>query len=400
MLKGKKILIGITGGIAAYKIPLLIRLLVKDGAEVQVIVTPSAKDFVTPLTLATLSGNPVQHTSFDTDTGEWNSHVKLGMWADLFIIAPLTANSMAKMRQGIADNFLLTVYLSARCPIMFAPAMDLDMYKHQATQENIEALQQRGHILIEPTHGELASGLCGEGRMEEPAEIFAMIKRFFEIKKTFSGKKVLISAGPTIEAIDPVRYISNHSSGLMGIQLANNFSEKGAEVFLVLGPTHLKVDNPNINVCGVSSAAEMYDQCMMHFQHCDIAVMSAAVADFTPVNISDKKTKKSNENLVLELMPTKDILLQLGKLKRPEQFLAGFALETDHPIENAIAKLRAKNLDLIVLNSLSDPGAGFNHTTNKVTIIDKNDNIQPFPLKSKKEVADDITNAIKSILSL
>lgn len=398
MLKGKKILIGITGGIAAYKIPLLIRLLVKEGAEVQIVLTPNSKDFVTPLTLSTLSGKPVLSGFFNPETGEWQSHVDIGLWADLFLIAPATANTLAKMNAGIADNYLLTVYLSARCPIMIAPAMDLDMYKHPATRLNIASLKERGHTIIDPTSGELASGLCGEGRMEEPSEIFRLIAKHFEGRQPFAGKKVLISAGPTHEAIDPVRFIGNHSSGLMGIETAKAFAEKGAEVFLVLGPGSLTVNHPKIHVFPVTTADEMFDQCTLHFTHCDIAIMSAAVADFKPKQPYKSKIKKQKEELTLELVPTKDILLALGNAKQKGQFLIGFALETENSVGNALKKLRAKNLDLIVLNTLSDPGAGFKHTTNKVTIIDSKENLNEFPLKTKKEVASDISDAVEKLL--
>lgn len=397
MLKGKKILIGITGGIAAYKIPLLIRLLIKDGAEVQVVLSPSAKDFVTPLTLATLSNNPVHSGFFDKETGKWHSHVELGLWADLFVIAPATANSIAKMNLGIADNYLLTVYLSARCPVMIAPAMDLDMFKHPATQQNLTALRARKHIIVEPTSGELASGLCGEGRMEEPAEIFKLITSFFSKKKHFNSKKILISAGPTFEAIDPVRYIGNYSTGRMGIEIAKSFANQGGEVILVLGPTDLTVDHPLIHVFPVTTADEMYDQCQLQFPSCDIAVMTAAVADFKPNVKAKQKIKKTDNDLILELTPTPDILKSLGQIKRDNQVLVGFALETNNEVENALIKLRSKNLDLIILNSLSDPGAGFRHSTNKITIIDRLENLKTFPLKSKTEVADDITSAIATL---
>jgi phosphopantothenoylcysteine decarboxylase / phosphopantothenate---cysteine ligase len=397
MLKGKKILIGITGGIAAYKIPLLIRLLVKEGAEVQIIMTPNSKDFVTPLTLSTLSGKPVLSGFFNTETGEWHSHVDIGLWADLFLIAPATANTLAKMNAGIADNYLLTVYLSARCPVMIAPAMDLDMYKHPSTILNITSLKKRGHKFIDPTSGELASGLCGEGRMEEPSEIFRLILKHFEGRQPFANKKVLISAGPTHEAIDPVRYIGNQSSGLMGIETAKVFAEKGAEVFLVLGPGGMTVNHPKIHVFPVTSADEMFDQCTLHFRHCDIAIMSAAVADYKPKKPFNSKIKKQKEEFTLELVPTKDILLALGDAKQKGQLLIGFALETENPVENALKKLRTKNLDLIILNSLSDPGAGFKHTTNKVTIIDSKENLTEFPLKTKKEVASDISNAVEKL---
>lgn len=398
MLQGKKILIGITAGIAAYKIPLLIRLLKKAGAEVQVILTPNAKDFVTPLTLATLSGKPVHTGFFDATTGEWDSHVELGLWADLLLIAPATANTMAKMVTGIADNFLLTVYLSARCPVMIAPAMDLDMYKHQSTKQNLQILQARAHQIIAPTSGELASGLCGEGRMEEPEVMFEVIKTHFSMGQRFRGKKVLISAGPTFEAIDPVRFIGNYSSGKMGIALAQTFAEQGAEVNLVLGPVSINVNHSKITVYPVTTADEMYQNCVFLFEKCDIAIMSAAVADYTPKNVSGVKIKKNETQWALELERTKDILKALGTKKTASQILVGFALETDHGIENALIKLRSKNLDLIVLNILTDAGAGFIHDTNKVTLIDANEKSSTLPLKSKKEVAADIATAIAGLI--
>lgn len=398
MLKGKKILIGITGGIAAYKIPLLIRLLKKEGADVQVITTPSARDFVTPLTLATLSQKPVIDGFFDPQTGEWHSHVDLGLWADLFVVAPATANTLAKMHHGVADNYLLTVYLSARCPIMIAPAMDLDMYKHPATIENMQALRARGHVIIEPTSGELASGLCGEGRMEEPLEIYKKIKAHFDTSNRFSKKKVLITAGPTHEAIDPVRFIGNHSSGLMGIEIARVFAEQGAQVLLILGPTALLVNHPSIEVYPVTNALEMYEMAMLHFSACDIAILSAAVADYRPVKPSYQKIKKEEETLTMELIKNPDIAKSLGKMKSDQQLLIGFALETNNAVQNAIMKLRSKNLDLIVLNSLEDEGAGFRHQTNKITLIDKDGVAKQYPLKSKREVAADIAQAIEQLL--
>ena len=321
MLTGKKILLGITGSIAAYKIPLLVRLLKKDGADVRVVMTPSAKDFVTPLTLSTLSGNPVLSHGFDPETGKWESHVELGLWADLFVIAPASANTMAKMTCGIADNYLLTVCLSAKCPIMFAPAMDLDMYRHQATQQNIKTLIGRGNIFIAPSSGELASGLCGEGRMEEPQMIYERIKSFFKTKLNFLGKKVLITAGPTYEAIDPVRFVGNHSSGLMGVEIARAFADQGAEVTLVLGPSNINPNRKNINVMPVTSAKEMYDTVMALFPKSDIAVMSAAVADFRPEVVADQKIKKNpdEDSITLKLVKTDDILKSVGKIKKENQ---------------------------------------------------------------------------------
>ena len=395
MLTGKKILIGITGSIAAYKIPLLVRLLKKDGAEVRVVMTPSAKDFVTPLTLYTLSGNPVLSHGFDIETGAWNSHVELGMWADLFVIAPASANTIAKMAAGMADNYLLTVCLSAKCPVMFAPAMDLDMYKHQATQRNIKTLIEQGCTLINPSSGELASGLCGEGRMEEPQRIYEIIKSHFSVKQRFKGKNVLITAGPTYEAIDPVRFIGNHSSGLMGIEIARAFADQGANVSLVLGPTNISPNRKNIAVIPVTSAKDMYDSVMALFDKSDIAVLSAAVADFKPATIADQKIKKdpNNDTITLELIKTDDILKSIGS-KKLNQIIVGFALETQNGIENAKKKLHTKNVDLIVLNEMNTSGVGFKTQTNKVTIIDRNDNVTEYELKPKKEVALDILNAI------
>ena len=395
MLTGKKILIGITGSIAAYKIPLLVRLLKKDGAEVRVVMTPSAKDFVTPLTLSTLSGNPVLSHGFDIETGAWNSHVELGMWADLFVIAPASANTIAKMAAGMADNYLLTVCLSAKCPVMFAPAMDLDMYKHQATQRNIKTLIEQGCTLINPSSGELASGLCGEGRMEEPQRIYEIIKSHFSVKQRFKGKNVLITAGPTYEAIDPVRFIGNHSSGLMGIEIARAFADQGANVSLVLGPTNISPNRKNIAVIPVTSAKDMYDSVMALFDKTDIAVLSAAVADFKPATIADQKIKKdpNNDTITLELIKTDDILKSIGT-KKLNQIIVGFALETQNGIENAKKKLHTKNVDLIVLNEMNTSGVGFKTQTNKVTIIDRNDNVTEYELKPKKEVALDILNAI------
>lgn len=396
MLTGKKILLGITGSIAAYKIPLLVRLLKKDGAEVRVVMTPSAKDFVTPLTLSTLSGNPVLTHGFDHETGKWESHVELGLWADLFVIAPASANTMAKMAHGIADNYLLTVCLSAKCPVMFAPAMDLDMYKHQATQQNIKTLVERGCIFIAPSSGELASGLCGEGRMEEPQKIYERIKSFFQTKLNFSGKKVLITAGPTYEAIDPVRFIGNHSSGLMGIEVARAFADQGADVTLVLGPSNISPNRKNINLIPVTSAKEMYDAVMAFFPKTDIAVLSAAVADFRPEMVAEQKIKKNpdNDTFTIKLVKTEDILKSVGKIKTENQTVVGFALETENGLENAKKKLHTKNIDLIVLNEMNESGVGFKTKTNKITIINREDQVTSFDLKQKNEVAIDILNAI------
>lgn len=399
MLKGKKILIGITGSIAAYKIPLLIRLLKKEGAEVRIVMSPAAKDFVTPLTLATLSENPVEGDFFDHETGAWHSHVKLGLWADLFIIAPATANTLAKMYVGVADNYLLTVYLSARCAVMFAPAMDYDMYQHPASKSNIQGLVNRGNLLIAPAFGELASGLCGEGRLEEPEVIFELIKTFFVKKKRFAGKKVMVSAGPTYEAIDPVRFIGNHSSGLMGISIADAFAAEGAEVKLILGPTHLQPTDKNVEVIAVTNADEMHKNCCLLFATADITVMTAAVADYKPAAVAKLKIKKKESLLTLQLTPTTDILMELGKKKQKNQLLIGFALETNEEKKHALEKLHKKNLDLIVLNSLEEPGAGFRHATNKVSFFGQNGKEVHFELKQKTAVAADLVNHIYTMLT-
>lgn len=396
MLTGKKILIGITGSIAAYKIPLLVRLLKKDGADVRVVMTPSAKDFVTPLTLSTLSGNPVISHGFDEKTGKWESHVELGLWADLFVIAPASANTIAKMAHGMADNYLLTVCLSAKCPIMFAPAMDLDMYKHQATQCNIKTLVERGNVFIAPSSGELASGLCGEGRMEEPKEIYEKIKAFFQTKQRFKGKKILVTAGPTYEAIDPVRFIGNHSSGLMGVEIARAFADQGAEVTLILGPSSINPNRKNITVLPITSAKEMYNATMTFFPKSDVAVLSAAVADFRPEIVANQKIKKNpdEDTLILKLVKTDDILKTIGSQKKDNQLVVGFALETENGLTNAKKKLHTKNIDIIVLNEMNEAGVGFKTKTNKITVITKNDDIHEFDLKLKNEVASDLTNVI------
>lgn len=390
MLKGKKILLGVCSGIAAYKAAFLTRLLVKAGAEVQVVMTPGAKDFITPLTLSTLSKNPVYSEFVSGTDGEWNNHVNLGLKADLVLIAPATANTIAKMANGLCDNLLLAVYLSARCPVMFAPAMDLDMLKHPATQKNIDTLKSFGNILIPAGTGELASGLYGKGRLAEPEEILKFVEDFFSRKKKLSGKKILISAGPTYEAIDPVRFISNHSSGKMGVSLAEEAANEGAEVFLVIGPSSVKTNHPNIKRTNVTSAQEMYEQCTAIFKKADVAIMSAAVADYRPAKVSAVKIKKKDSALNIELEPTTDILASLGKIKKKNQIVIGFALETNNEVENAKKKLKSKNLDFIVLNSLKNKNAGFQHNTNKITIIDNNNKIHNFELKNKDEVARDI----------
>lgn len=399
MLKGKKIIIGITASIAAYKIPFLVRLLKKSGAEVQIILTPKAKDFVTPLTLSTLSGNPVLSEMYDKQDGSWNSHVNLGLWADLFLVAPASANTLSKMAHGTADNILLTSYLSARSHVMIAPAMDLDMYKHPSTKRNIELLQSFGHQLIEPTEGELASGLCGAGRMEEPEEIFKLIDNFFKKKTKLSGKKVLVSAGPTYESIDPVRFIGNHSSGKMGFALADELSARGAQVTLVSGPVNIETKNNGIKRINVTSAKEMFEACTEVFSKVDIGIMAAAIADFTPSYVADQKIKKGDTTPEIHLKPTKDVLKHMGTIKRDHQLLVGFALETNDEVANALKKLHKKNLDLIVLNSLQDAGAGFQYSTNQISLIGRDEQIQAFELKEKSEVAKDIVNKIEDLIT-
>lgn len=393
-MKGKKILIGVCGSIAAYKTALLIRLLVKAGAEVKVIMTPSATDFITPLTLSTLSKNPVGLNYFNNQTGEWANHVEYGLWADVLIIAPATANSLGKMANGLCDNLLIATYLSAKCPVFFAPAMDLDMYNHASTKRNIELLKSYGNQLIEVGHGELASGLRGDGRMEEPEIIFDTLHNFFLNSNSLKGKKVLVTAGPTYEAIDPVRFVGNRSSGKMGFAIADQLALRGAEVKLVSGPTNLKNNNQKIQLSMVESAEEMFSACMADFSKMDVIVMSAAVADYKPVEIAQQKIKKQSDELSINLVPTQDILKQMGMMKHEKQFLVGFALETENEIENAKDKLSRKNLDLIVLNSLNDIGAGFNSDTNKITIINKAGQQQSFSMKSKNEVANDLVNVI------
>jgi phosphopantothenoylcysteine decarboxylase/phosphopantothenate--cysteine ligase len=401
MLKGRKILLGVTGGIAAYKAAVIIRLLVREGAEVKVIMTPLAKEFITPLTLATLSKNPVLVDFFDPEDGRWNSHIDLGLWADLFLVAPATANTMGKMAAGIADNLLLTTLLSARCPVFLAPAMDLDMLNHPATVRNIETLRSFGHHFIGPDTGELASGLEGKGRMSEPEIIVREIITFLSKKKItelpLRGRKVFINAGPTAEPIDPVRFISNQSSGRMGIALAEEAASLGAEVTLVLGPVSLSPAHPDVKTVAVRTAAEMMEASVTAFRDCDIAVLAAAVADFTPETTSSTKIKRGKEEMVIRLKPTEDIAAYLGSIRKSDQFLAGFALETDNETANAMDKLKRKNLDMIILNSLRDEGAGFGFDTNRITIIDSNNNIDKFELKSKSEVASDILRRIISL---
>lgn len=399
ILKDKNVLLGITAGIAAYKSASLVRLFVKVGANVKVIMTPASKDFVTPLTLSTLSKNPVlsSFTDEEDENAVWNNHVELGLWADLFLIAPATANSLSKMASGNSDNLLLATYLSAKCPVYFAPAMDLDMYKHQSTINSFEILKGFGNIIIPAVSGELASGLVGEGRMAEPEDILTFIEKNILQSLPLNGKQVLITAGPTYEAIDPVRFIGNHSSGKMGFEIAKAAANLGAKVVIISGPSHEKAEHSLITVIPVQSASDMYDAVHNHFNDSDIAILSAAVADYKPKKVSIRKIKKKDSTLQLELEKTKDILASLGKIKQ-NKLLVGFALETNDELENAIKKLKSKNLDLIVLNSLNDKGAGFGGTTNKVTIINKNETITNYSLKSKTEVAKDVMNEILKLL--
>ncbi|AXP83112.1 Coenzyme A biosynthesis bifunctional protein CoaBC [Mariniflexile rhizosphaerae] len=395
ILSGKNILLGISGGIAAYKTASLVRLFVKLGADVKVVMTPSSKDFITPLTLSTLSKHPVysSFTNEDEENAIWNSHVDLGLWADLFIIAPATANTLSKMANGVCDNLLIATYLSAKCPVYFAPAMDLDMHKHESTLRSFEVLKSYGNVMIPATSGELASGLVGEGRMAEPEDIVSFIENDILEKLPLKGKKVLITAGPTHEAIDPVRFIGNHSSGKMGFEIAKASANLGAEVILVTGPTQQKVLHSLINVIPVVSAQDMYNAAHEHFKMVDIAILSAAVADYKPKEVAAQKIKKKTSTFTLELEKTKDILASLGDIKT-NQYLVGFALETDNELENAKDKLKRKNLNLIVLNSLNDTGAGFKSDTNKVTFIDAEDTVTEFQLKSKADVANDLLNKI------
>lgn len=395
VLNGKKILLGVSGGIAAYKTASLVRLFIKAGAEIQVIMTPASKDFVTPLTLSTLSKNPVHSTFFnqEDENEKWNNHVELGLWADLMIVAPATANTMSKMANGTCDNLLIAAYLSAKCPVYFAPAMDLDMYIHPSTLASFSLLKQFGNTIIPAESGELASGLSGEGRMAEPENIVAFLEADLESKLPLKGKKFLITAGPTYEAIDPVRFIGNHSSGKMGFDIASEAANLGASVVLVAGPTNCKVTNTSVKVISVTSAQEMYDACHEYYSDVDVAIAAAAVADYKPKIVAAQKIKKASEDFTIELEKTKDILLSLGKIKK-NQFLIGFALETENEIENAKLKIQKKNLDLIVLNSLQDEGAGFGGKTNKVTFIDKFFTIEPMELKSKEAVAVDILNKV------
>lgn len=394
MLSGKKILLGVTGSIAAYKAALIIRLLVKQQAEVQVIMTPDARNFITPLTLATLSGKPVLTDFGDHDTGTWNNHVALGLWADALVIAPATANTLAAMSHGICDNLLLATYLSARSPVFFAPAMDLDMLQHPTTRENISRLQSFGNHLITPGIGDLASGLTGPGRMAEPEEIIQHLEAHFSGSGLLKGKQALVTAGPTYEALDPVRFIGNHSTGKMGFAIAESLAKQGAQVNLVTGPTHQQVSHPRIKVHAVTSAEDMYNTCDKLFDTSQIIVLSAAVADYRPLHRSEQKIKKQDSSLTLELTKTVDIAAQLGGRKKAGQIIVGFALETEHEKANAEKKLVSKNFDLIVLNSLNNPGAGFGHDTNQVEILGRDGSSVMVPLKAKTAVAEDIVQAI------
>lgn len=401
MLKGKKIILGITGSIAAYKAAYLLRGLIKEGAEVQVIMTPASKNFITPVTMAALSGKPVLGSFFESSDGSWHSHVDLGIWADLMLIAPASANSMGKMVTGVADNLLITTYLSAKCPVMIAPAMDLDMYRHPSTKTNIDKLIEYGATIVEPASGELASGLIGKGRMEEPERIVEIVKEFFSNlnnQSPLKGKKILITAGPTYEKIDPVRFIGNYSSGKMGYAIAEELAIRGAKVVLVSGPVQIKTKNKSIEVIKTESAGQMYQACMEHFNQCDGAVMAAAVADYTLTETSPQKLKRKGDDLTITLKPTKDIAAELGKIKGKNQFLAGFALETNDAENNALLKLEKKNLDFIVLNSLENEGAGFMTDTNIITIIDRHNNKVNYPLKDKREVAADIADKIEQFI--
>ena len=398
ILSGKKVLLGISGGIAAYKTPNLVRCLIKKGAEVKVVMTDSAKDFVTPLSLSTVSKNPI-HSSFksDDEDGVWNNHVELGLWADFMLICPATANTLFKMANGNCDNLLLGVYLSCKSETFFAPAMDLDMYKHQSTKESINKLISFGNILIPPAHGELASGLSGEGRLPEPHEIVDFIEKHYTKNLPLEGKKVLISAGPTIEQLDPVRYISNHSSGKMGYSLAETALSLGAEVKLISGPTNQSISSENIKIVHIKTGNELLEAIRNDYNNSDIVIMAAAVSDYKPIEFSEKKIKKDNNELNIKFEKTIDILFELGQNKK-NQILVGFALENNNELSNAINKLEKKNLDLIVLNSLNDEGAGFGYDTNKITVVDCSGNVTPYKLKKKNEVADDVFKHIIELM--
>lgn len=399
VLRGKKVLLGITGGIAAYKSASLVRLFIKAGAQVRVVMTPASKDFVTPLTLSTLSKNEVlsSFTNEEDENATWNSHVELGLWADLMLIAPATANTLSKMASGKSDNLLLATYLSAKCPVFFAPAMDLDMFKHPSTAESFAKLESFGNIMIPAASGELASGLYGEGRMAEPEEIINFLEEELSKNLPLKNKTVLITAGPTYEAIDPVRFIGNHSSGKMGFELAKTAAHLGAKVILVSGPTHLQVEDDSVELHRVTSTQEMYDEVHRHYAVADVVIAAAAVSDYKPKEVADQKIKKSEENLVIALTKTQDILASLGEAKK-HQKLVGFALETNNEEENAQSKLERKNLDFIVLNSMQDEGAGFRKDTNKITILFADGEKKAFGLKPKSEVATDILNEIVHLL--
>lgn len=398
MLKGKHIILGISGGIAAYKSAYLLRLLVKAGAEVQVVMTPAAKEFITPVTMSALSGKPVVSEFFTANTGEWHSHVDLGLWADAMIIAPATASTIAKMANGVADNMLITTYLSAKAPVFIAPAMDLDMFAHPSTTRNLELLRSYGNHIIEPASGELASHLVGKGRMEEPEVIASVLDRFFDRGMSLAGKHIMITAGPTYEKIDPVRFIGNYSSGKMGYAIAEEAASRGADVTIVSGPVALKAVNPRIKVVDVESAREMLEACERIFPSCDTAIMCAAVADYAPAHPADRKIKREHDDLpVIELVKNSDIAATLGTMKKPGQRLVGFALETDNEMSNALHKLKAKNLDMIVMNSLRDKGAGFRTDTNKVTIYKLDGGELHFDMKPKREVASDIIDTLLSL---
>jgi phosphopantothenoylcysteine decarboxylase/phosphopantothenate--cysteine ligase len=397
MLNGKHIIVGITGSIAAYKAAILVRLLVREGAEVRVVMTPLAKQFITPLTMATLSKHPILVDFFDPENGAWNSHVSLGEWADVCLIAPATANTIAKMANGVADNLLLTTYLSAKCPVAVAPAMDLDMYAHPATQQNLDTLRGWGVRIIEPESGELASGLSGKGRMAEPETIVEALRCLLTPKGFWTGKRVLVTAGATVEPIDPVRYLSNHSTGKMGFAVAETLADRGTQVVLVRGRVSVATAHPRIRQVEALTAEAMYRVCTEEFPSCDAAVMAAAVADYTPAQVSERKIKKSGEGLSLALTKTADIAAALGTRKEG-RLLVGFALETDHELAHAEEKLRKKNLDLIVLNSTRDAGATFGHDTNKITILTADGKKTEYPLKSKREVAADIVGAMEKAL--
>ena len=400
MLKNKKILLGISGSIAAYKIAFLTRLLVKEGAEVQIVMTQAAKEFITPLTLATLSKKPVLSEFVKDQMGTWNNHVDLGLWADVILIAPATAHTLAKCANGICDDLLTAVYLSAKCPVMFAPAMDLDMIQHPSTIENLKKLQSFGNQTVKSNFGELASGLVGEGRMAEPEELVEILLKHFSENVILKGKKVLITAGPTQEPIDPVRFISNHSTGKMGYAIADKFAKAGAEVTLVSGQVALKSPDESIHLIKVRSAKEMFEATKQYFDEADIIVLSAAVADYTPAIVAEKKIKKKEDTFTIELTKTVDIAKTLGATKRLDQLMVGFALETDNEVENAIGKIKSKNLDMIVLNSLQNLGAGFGHDTNKISIIKRDGTMIDFDLKSKQEVATDIVAVISEQLAV